>query len=523
MKQETKDNTNKESEAKPKKTGFFQSLLESLFNSSNPEVEKKRRLKAIAKTFNKNKYHAFYKTQTFEVQPAFAKLFYDIYKLTSPAQLLFRANPNPAMFKAQIINYNLSERQLELLEHFDEQKIHEISRQVSIDKIAETLETELNEFSAEFTAERTAKTENIYHAYTIFRDFCSYDYYVLLKKFSSKIQENQFGTVPVFEKINAEYVVDDLKDFVAVAYLITDESIQWNALFEFLKNSRNAEVMNVGSWKKLIAKVKSIQASDTFELMLRHISQNPDYHTENNSTYETIVGDYVDKIEDDTRQILDKLNAEQKESKANSLCEQIFGTTEIDSLKNYNTSLNSVLEKKDLNIFTYAEPLNYLKSFLLEYVKTDIRQFFDVVVVRGQWDTGLAQPISNAYQELLKTSDEITVFDNDMNEEGPLGSKIKTLLPKTAHDPGAENIINRVVSDANERAKDYLLSSTQNLVIIGKTLKQLIEDYLKPKPVLVQNWKELERFLEHPMKEFSVNIYKKIYLFVQLMQQYLKE
>ena len=55
------------------------------------------------------------------------------------------------------------------------------------------------------------------------------------------------------------------------------------------------------------------------------------------------------------------------------------------------------------------------------------------------------------------------------------------------------------------------------------TIKQLIEDYSLSKPVLVQNWKELEKYIEMPMKDFSVGIYKKIYLFVQLMQQYLTQ
>lgn len=517
------DEDKKEAAAAKQKPSFFQSLLESFFHSSSPEAEKKRRLKQIAKAYQKSKYHNFYKPSSFEVLPSFAKLFYDIYKLTSQCQLLFRANQNPGMFKAQIINYCLSEHQLDLLTHFDEQKLREVARKIPIEQIQEQIENELNEFSSEFDGERAGKAENIYKAFTIFRDFCSFDYYVLLKKFTSKIQENNFSTVPVFEKINAEYIVDDLKDFVAVAYAITDESIEWNSFFDFLKESRGSEILSAGTWKKVVAKIKSLQVSDSFELMIRHVSQNPDYKTQVHFHGESIVGPYVDKIEDETRTVLSKMVSAKKESMANSLCEQIFGTTEIANLRNYTTAYNSVFEKKELDIYLYSEPLNYLKTFLVEYVKKDIREFFDVVVVRGQWDTGLAAPMSNAYQELLKTSDDITVFDNELAEEGALGIKIKTLLPKTAHDPGAENIINRVIGDSNEQAKAYILSSTQNLITIGKTLKQLIEDYIKPKPVLVHNWKELERFLDHPMKEFSVNIYKKIYLFVQLMQQYLKD
>ena len=49
-------------------------------------------------------------------------------------------------------------------------------------------------------------------------------------------------------------------------------------------------------------------------------------------------------------------------------------------------------------------------------------------------------------------------------------------------------------------------------------IKQLIDDHQSKKPVIVQNWKELEKFGEKPLKVFEVEIYKKIYYFVQLMQ-----
>ena len=200
---------------------------------------------------------------------------------------------------------------------------------------------------------------------------------------------------------------------------------------------------------------------------------------------------------------------------------QIFGTATPNSLSSYVPGFNAVLEKKDLSRLEYTEPLNYLKTFILEHVKREIREYYDVVVIRGQWDATLSAPMSNAYQELIKASDDITKFDEDFSEEGQIGMKIKTLLPKTAHDHGAENIINRVIYDCNETAKDFILSSTQNLIVIGKTLKQLIEDYSLQKPVIVANWRELEKYIETPMKEFSIGIYKKIYLFVQLMQQYI--
>ena len=492
-----------------------------MFKSSNPEAEKKRKLKAIAKSFSKTKYHSFYRASTIEVLPPFAKLFFDIYKFVAPAQAIFKSNQNPNLYKAQVINYSLSDKQLGLLEHFDQQKIMELARTVPIQQLSTKLEEEFSIFSAEFDNERMNRTENLYKAFSALQDFCCFDYYVLLKKFTNSIQEYNFNTLPNFEKINGEYITDDLKDFCAAAYAITDENLFWNELFAFFKATQSTETITLGNWKKIVAKMKNIQQSGAFDLMIRHISGNTDYVTEIPSHYTSLIEPYMDKIQEEIRTTISKIGSQQKENKANQICEQIFGSTDFQTLHFYTVSANDTFSKKELGTYIFTEPLNYLKAFLLEYVKKDIREFFDVVVVRGQWDASLANPMSNAYQELLKISDEITTFDNDLSEDGGSGLKIKTLLPKTAHDPGAENIINRIISDSNEQARGYLVTASQDLITIGKTLKQLIEDYSKQKSEIVHNWRELERYIDHPMKEFSIGIYKKIYLFVQLMQQYL--
>ncbi len=511
----------KAAQKQEEKQSFFQSLFANLFKSSNPEAEKKRKLKAIAKTFSKTKYHNFYRASTIEVLPPFAKLFYDIYKFVSPAQAIFKSNQNPNLYKAQVVNYSLSEKQIGLLEHFDQQKIMELARTVPIQQLSSKLDEEFSIFSAEFDNDRMNRTENIYKAFSILQDFCCFDYYVLLKKFASSIQEYNFNSVPNFEKINGEYITDDLKDFCSVAYAITDENLLWNELFAFFKATQSTETISLGNWKKLVAKMKNIQQSGALELMIRHISGNTDYVTQVPSHYTSLIEPYVDKIQEEIRTTVSKIGSQQKESKALQLCDQIFGSSDFQTLHFYIAGANETFSKKELDTFDYTEPLNYLKGFLLEYVKKDIREFYDVVVVRGQWDASLANPMSNAYQELLKISDEITTFDNDLSEDGGSGLKIKTLLPKTAHDPGAENIINRIISDSNEQARGYLVTASQDLITIGKTLKQLIEDYSKQKSEIVHNWRELERYIDHPMKEFSIGIYKKIYLFVQLMQQYL--
>lgn len=512
---------NSESSSAPKE-GFLQNIFASFFKNSSPEAEKKRKLKQIAKNISKTKFHNFYKPGSTEMLAPFGKLIYDIYKAVAQAQTMFKNTQNPAIFNRQIINYSLSDNQLALLDEFDEKNILDKTKQTSVQQVQKEIEQKIQIFRNEFDSAMATKAENLSKAFSLFKDFCNFDYYMILKKYDASYKEYSFDAAPKLDKINAEYILDDLKDFLAVAYAITDDSIVWTDLFEMFKATQGRELISAGTWRKIVARMKSIQVSRTLDLVIQHISQDPSYVTEVKISSPSILEPFIDKIENDTRNLLNKIEADQKTSKSNAICMQIFGTADPQSMKNYVPSFNSVLDKKGLNLLEYAEPLNYLKVFLLEFVKTNIREFYDVVVIRGQWDASLSAPMSNAYQELLKTSDEITRFDDNFAEDGTFGQKIKTLLPKTAHDAGAENIINRVVSDANDLARGYIIQSTQNLITIGKTIKQLIEDYSLSKPVLVQNWKELEKYVETPMKEFSVNIYKKIYLFVQLMQTFIQ-
>ena len=519
---ESKKSNSTEKETKtPEKVNFFQSLIASIFKNSTPEAEKRRKLKNIAKTISKSKFHSFYKPGSAEMLSSFGKFIFDLYKIVAPAQKLFKSNQNQNYFKRQIINYILSDRQLELVDKLDERKILDISKKTDINKLRHGVEQILQSFINEFDGERSKRAANLSKTFSLFKDFCTFDFYLILKKYDSSYQEYSFGTAPKLEKVNAEYILDDLKDFLTVAYAITDPSIMWEDLFDMLKKSVGKDLVSLALWKKIIIRLKMIQSSKILDLIIKHVSQDFNYETKIRPSAPSVIEPYIDKIENDTRDLLDKIQSAQKESKANNICMQIFGTVSPQSMKNYNVEFNSILDKKDLTLVEYAEPINYLKTFLIEFVKKTIREYYEVVVIRGQWDASLSAPMSNAYQDLLKISDKITAFDEDFSEEGSMGSKIKTLLPKTAHDAGAENIINRVVSDANDIARDYIIQSTQNLITIGKTVKQLLEDYTSPKPVIVRNWRELEKYLETPIKQFSVDIYKKIYLFVQLMQTYI--
>ena len=138
---------------------FFQKLFSSFFANSDPAAEKKRQLKQIGKAVAKSKYK-FYKTSSGEILAPFAKYFYDIYKATSQAQILFLNTQNKEIFKNWAVNFYLEDKQRESIENLSEEKITEFAKSQSFQEIKDRTKAEIEVLTAFFTPEVVTKIDN---------------------------------------------------------------------------------------------------------------------------------------------------------------------------------------------------------------------------------------------------------------------------------------------------------------------------------------------------------------------------
>ena len=500
---------------------FFKKLFSSFFRSSDPLAEKKRQLKLIGKAVAKSKYK-FYKPSSGEITAPFAKYFYDIYKATSQAQTLFLNTQNKEIFKNWAVHFYFQEKQHEAVENLSEEKIVEGAKTLSFDQLKEKTKTDLEVLTAFFTPEVVTKIDALYTRLIVFFAFVSYDYYFLLKKFDSSIREREFSSSPRFDNINAEYITDDLKEFVSVAYAIPLDNLLWNDVFDMLKQNRGVTPITPNVWNKILARVKDIRVSNILEMLIQLSSSDPNYKVVENPKLERIAEPYYEKIKDTAEKTIKKLEKQQKDDKKSQLVVDIFGNENVIRLKNYTENNGIAFTKKRLAGYKYAAPLNYLKGFLIDYIKKDLRDFCDLVLVRGKWSTtALSSPLSDAYNALLETSDLITAFDNRLGEDGEYGTKFKNYIIRVDRDVEAQKVMTSLLDDVNTDAKDIVTESSKKLIVVGKTIKALLEDHEKQRPEMLINWKEIDRFAEIPIKNMGVDLYKKIYLFVSLMQMYL--
>lgn len=502
--------------------GFIDKILSLFGGSSDPEREKRRLLKEIEKQIKRQKYK-FFKPKGAEALPGLAKLFYDTYKVVAPAQVLLQNAAGSGILKTILIENSLTEEQQKILEDVDENAIRKAAETRETKALAAELKDKLVTFFAGFTAERVKSINDLHYLLQLFFQLVNFDYYFLLKKFDSSLPERDFAYSPKFDAINGSYISEDLKDFLTIIPQLQKEQ-NWDALFDILAGYKQTEVVNREGFKKIIRGLMEIDKSKSLTMIVQLIDEDPYYQPRIYSQEERIVEDYLNKIKTSSEMTIQKILMERQNKKIDTLLNTIFGTTAVSRMKHYTEKNNMTFARKMLGGYIYIQPLNYLKAFLLDFFKRDIKTTVDILLIRGKWSTNLSsQQLSEAFHGVMQISEDLVKFDEGLSEESNLGAKLKAMVHKGDRDKNSTVILRKLLKDINDEALRMITDSAAHLIMVGKGIKLVIEDYEKKPHELLLNWKEVEGAFEGEVKETLAAIYKKIYYFIQLMQFYVKK
>jgi hypothetical protein len=455
--------------------------------------------------------------------PSLAKLFHEIYVCIGPAQSIFLNLSNSPALKNILIEGMLSEDALIKLRSLDEEAITAKSQQMPIEKLTEECQQNLALYSAYFTPEIVRKIESRFRTLQIFFDLLKFNFYFFLKKFDSNLPERDFNYRPRFEKIHGSYIVEDLKEFWEVASHLPLQA-DWDGIFDTLKAYKNVEPVNRGLWKKVLQNFRILQESDVIPLIIQYVSQDLTYQVLSKPEKENIVEQHLNALKTRNEVTLSKIRTHKRRLSIGKLATDIFGNEAVFRAKNYVEKANTIFSKKNVGTYTLVDAFNFLKAFLIDYGKKDLRELVNFLVIKGQWfEMNNSKILSEGLHRIMELSEKVVSFDDSLAEEGERGSRIKSHIIKSDRDTNAQSIVRNLIKDINNLVKTYLLDTGNEMINLGKVLKAVIEDMSKPKHELIGNWKQLETGYDGNLKEALINIYKKIYNFVQLIQYYTKE
>jgi hypothetical protein len=498
---------------------FLDKIL-SLFSGDNdPSSARKKLLRTVTKEINQNKYSKFYKIKTEMAEPSLGKFFYDIYKIISPAQVFMHNAVKSAQLKQLVIEAFMDKRLQDMVKRLAPEAIEERVKKTPPREISIQVKEDIAALTGSFDNTKINTVDRCYTLILSFVRFVTFNYLFLIQKFDPKVPERNFNYQPKFEHTKADLIANELKDFLEVCYNI-DPDQDWKNVLRVLKSYMgDMDVVAVDQWNRLLLLLRDVRKSNILELIVRHIQKNPNWVPKPQLQEEHIVESYLEGKRLEAENCINGIINAKRNAQVAAIAKTVFGSAEVNRLKYYTEKGSEFYARKNFEGFLYPGALNYLKAFYMDFSKKDIKELCDLLLIRGQWTSNvLSQQMSEGYHIFMSIADKVNTFDDTLSDTGEHGSRLKNAMLKADHNKSSAKYVRVILSTVNDEAKGLINTAAQSLIVIGKNLKGVIDDYQKSPHELIINWKELESVSEASLiQRLTVN-YKRIYFFIQILQ-----
>ena len=516
------DTSQSQNQQIPAGRGILERFFALLFESTDPEKHKKRLLKLIARDLVRLGKR-YYNPRNEMVLSDFPQLIYETYKLLGPAQNLIKRAESSKALRNIVFEISLTETHREVLERLQDEAIRERSQNQNAESLAAEATETLSRFSSSFTPEMIKEIDGNYNDLSLFLDFIHFDYYFFLKKFSSNIIEHDFSHKYHFDSLSGEYVIDGLKDFNDLISGLNSQT-NWDVIFEALKTYRKVEAIRKNVWEKAFRKLLDIRNTHVLDLIIKHVSKTSDYKSQP-VVYNEKIGDaYLNSLKATVDSSLRQVSKETKHRRIEDLAKSVFGVAVVSGMDNYTEQENATFTRFGMPGFVHIEVMSYVGTFLKHYFKENLSQMIDLLLIKGKWVSKThSQQISEAYHQLIRICETIFKFDLSLGEDEDLGRKLRNMIYRAENDKKLLVQIQQELMQINDNVKEYLVETAKSLIRVAKCLKQVHDDYDSQPHEIIVNWGEIDASTGSRTKAMMVEVYKKIYNFIQIIQYFHKK
>jgi hypothetical protein len=483
-------------------------------NLSDKEVVLKQRLKDLTE----NKYARFFRPKTDEADPSLGQFFYTLYKMILPIRNFMKDVAQITRLRQIVLEAFMDAGIVETAKRLSPAAIEERFRKTPPMELITQIRADIDKLVAGFDSNRINGVDRCYDLVTVVSQLAQFDYPSLLKKFDSNFTEGPFSGDPKFFPVKTISVAKEIGEFLAVSQNITPDS-DWKALLKLLKSCAGKELISEEQFAQILIGLRDVVNSKVLELLVQYGSKNPVWICRPHIPDEHIAENWLEARTSKAQECIDKINEAEKNKQIAVLLKEIFDNTEeLDRLENYSVAKSDIYRRKELSYFIYAKGLNYLSAFLSDYMEKEIRELCDILLIRGQWTNNtFSKEMSEAVHQLLDTPEAITRLDEPLVDDGPDGSRLKAALLRFERDRTQARYINAIIDNINEMALEIMNTVIEQISVIDKHLKALVDDVPKKHPEMILNWRELAMFSKDPLPQRIIDDSKKISCFVELM------
>lgn len=511
-----------ESSSTNENANFIDRIIEMITGFTADERVKMRKLRDISRQLKRSKIR-YYNYKKDLILPALSAKLYEIFRLTQNLQRFMDVNKRSNSIKLFLFELFSTAEQKRIKSELEEDKLDRLIKSSKNTNAAiEKIKKMLSRYTSLFTPDAVRNINATYNMIVDFANIVNFDWIYLLHKFDADIAESNFNYKPDYEFIEGKYVVEEmltLNDYLETIDFNKDSKVLVDYIVKISGDDGMEKIL-----KKIVQGCRYLKKNDSFTKIMKLIQQDPYFKPKTFPSKETIVQDYILTFQQEIKRVVDHALKDLKKRKIERLLLEIFHTTVILRLKQYTDKLNELLEKKGIAGFRYTEPLNYLKAFVLDFCKGQIKARIDYLIIKGTWCT---HSVSAEYSMLLEyfnsITEKIVSFDNSLAEDEKNGKSLRKLIFAANHDSNAKAMIKKLILQVDSEAIAIINSSIKVFIQTANKLKVLTEDYNSKAPKIIINFHKINWDFPDDFPTEMTNLYKKIADFIALLKYFIKE
>jgi hypothetical protein len=489
----------------------------SFFSGEGLTDEKQNMLKGIAKELNQSKYAKFFRIRTEEADPSMLSFLFSVYKTIYPIKLFMKDEQKMAKLRHLTVDSCIDPNIKETIKRLDPVYLEGKLKTMSGEDVIAAIQADVNLLTSQFDHTHRATVNHRYELASTLNQLVNYNFPGFFKKFDPHFVDGSFLVEPRFPTVKTILIIDQMGEFLTATHSLKPEE-DWNGLLKILKECEGQDMVIPEQFNNMLKTLREIHTTKIIELMIQYTIRNPVWQFKHTVINETIGDIWLEAKKNEAFTFITRINNAKKASQINALTKQVFETSDFARLDNYNVQLSEGYRRKNLDYFIYAEGVNFLKAFMDDFIDKEIKELCDILLIRGQWTNNtMAREMSEALHTVNETETSIADLDIVMSEDGADGSRLRAAMLRIDRDPTQARYINSIVTKVNDEALEIVNEAVQALIIVGKHLKNLIEDVEKKHPELLVNWREINLASKEPIHQRMINDFKKINYFIQLM------
>jgi hypothetical protein len=468
---------------------FFEALRSRFMapRPDSPDTNRKRLLSMVARDINRSRHNKWYRIRKKELTEEAGGFFYELYRLSARAGVSMQNAAESEQLKTLAVEFHMEEPLLALKERLLPEAITQRAPAMTSDILSAQVERDIAQFNTVFDMAFIENADRYYNLLLMFSQLVVFDFLPLLKQFDPVLSERDLFFQPKIRQIDAGKVIELIKDFLEISYPL-EENQDWDTVLELVNEYKENAGITLDDWKTILLQLSSIQSTSILVLIVRHVDQDPNWKTIPRIPREHITDAYRTVVIEAAKETLSVIVREREREQLTQLLTAVFGPDEPGNrLRYYTSEEHETLLKNGLEGYRYAHELNYLKTFILDFYKKDIRELFDMCILRGQWaKSNMNRHFTDSFHEVLSDFEKLLAFDEALSMEGILGAKLRSTLAKNKSQAPI------VLSSINDTAYKLLVSLTESLSGVEALLKTLFEDQSSRSNRLIRNWDALE-------------------------------